>query len=62
MEQSHSSEANSHSDNLPPLEPILTQMNQAHVFKSRFFKIRFIIILPSTPTSTKWSLPFRISD
>jgi hypothetical protein len=37
---------------------ILNQMNKAHVLKSYFFKIHFNIIIPSTPSYSKWILSF----
>jgi hypothetical protein len=39
-----------------------TPTNLAHIPASYFSDITFNIILRSTPTSLKWSLPFRISD
>jgi hypothetical protein len=37
--------------------PILNYLNPVHTFILFFFKIHFIII-PSTSSSSKWSLPF----
>jgi len=48
--------------NSSPLDPILSQIEQCHNFPSYFHKIRSNIILPSTPRSSKWSLPFRFYD
>ena len=42
----------------PSLVSILSQFNPV-TLTSYFFKIRATIILPSTPRSSKWSLPFR---
>ena len=40
-----------------PPAPILSQINS--VSPSQFFRIHFNIILPSTPSSSKWSLSVR---
>jgi len=45
----------------PPLVQILNQMHPAPTFPSYFSKIRSNIIFPSTPRSSAWPLPFRIS-
>ena len=42
----------------PPPVPILNQMNPAHSSTTHVLKIHFNIILPSVPTSSKWSLSF----
>jgi hypothetical protein len=42
-----------------PTVPILSQMHPLHIFPLYFPKIHFNIILPSMPTSSEWSLPFR---
>jgi hypothetical protein len=47
-------------NSLPPTT-ILSQMNLVHIPKSYFSKIHFNIILPSTPTSSEWSLLLRFS-
>jgi hypothetical protein len=39
--------------------PILIQIKPAQVSPSHFLKIRFNIIYPSTPVSSKWSLSVR---
>jgi hypothetical protein len=41
---------------------ILNQTNRVHTFSSYFPKIHSNIILPSTPRSSAWSPPFRVSD
>jgi len=45
-----------------PLVPILSQMHPIHTLPPYFSKIQSNIIFPSTPTSYKWSLPFRFSN
>jgi hypothetical protein len=37
-------------------------MNQIHMILPYFLKIHFNIILPSKPGSSKWFLPFKLSD
>jgi hypothetical protein len=44
------------------LVPILSKMNPVHDFPPYFPKIHPNIILPSTPMTSEWSLPFRFSD
>jgi len=41
---------------IPPLDPILTQMDSLHTFPSYFSKFSSNI-LPSRPRSSEWSLP-----
>jgi hypothetical protein len=41
----------------PPPVPILSQLDPVHNSTSYSLKIQLNIILPSTPRSTKWSLP-----
>jgi hypothetical protein len=48
--------------NSPLIIPILSQMNPVHIFPLYFRTIRYNIILPSTPRSYAWFLPFRLSD
>jgi len=43
----------------PPPVSILSQINPFHVSRSHFLKIRFNIILPSTPRHSKWTLSLR---
>jgi len=44
---------------IPPLVPILSQINLGHDLPSSFLKIHSNIIFPSTHRSSKWTLPFR---
>jgi len=44
--------------NILPLVPILNRMYLVYTFPSYFPKIDSNIILPSTPTSSEWSLHF----
>jgi hypothetical protein len=41
---------------------IQNQINPIHTLQTYFHKIDFSIILPSTPRSSEWSLPFRFSN
>jgi hypothetical protein len=41
----------------PPLDPILSKLNQVNNFQCCFSDIYVNIILPSTPRSSEWSLP-----
>jgi hypothetical protein len=45
-----------------PAAPIMSHMNPVHTFPNSFLKIRFNIILPSKPVSSKLSLPFMFSN
>jgi hypothetical protein len=47
---------------MPPLEPVMSQINLIHILTPQFYKIHFNIIVPSTSKSSKWSRPFRFSD
>jgi hypothetical protein len=51
-----------HVHNSPPLVPILSHAHPVHNFPPYISKIHFNIILPSTPTSFNWSLPFRFPN
>ena len=42
-----------------PLVPIMSHMNPVHALPPIWCKIHYIIILPSMPGSSKWSLPTR---
>jgi hypothetical protein len=48
--------------NGPPLVPILSQKYLVHKSPLYFPKIHYNIIIPSMPSTSKWSLPFRFSD
>jgi hypothetical protein len=48
--------------NVPPQVPILSQMHPVCTFPPYFPKIHSNITFLFTPTSSKWSLPFRFSD
>jgi len=48
-------------DSNPLLVPNLSQMHPVRIFPPYFSKIQSNIILPSTPSSFKWSLPSRFS-
>jgi len=50
-----------HVNNSPPLVPIPSQMHPVHIFPPYFPKIHSNIIIPSTPWSSEWSLPFKFS-
>jgi hypothetical protein len=41
--------------NSPPPVPIMSQIVTVCTPPSHFYKVHFIIILPSTPGSSKWS-------
>jgi len=45
-----------------PLVPVLSHTNPIHTFPHYFPKINSNIILPPTPRSSEWSLPFRLSN
>jgi len=55
-------EVNYCADKSPPLIPVLSQMHSVHTLPNYFFKIHSNIILPFTPRSSEWSLPFRVSE
>ena len=44
----------------PPQVPIVSHKNPVPTLQSYCFQINFNIILPSTPRSSKWPIPFRI--
>lgn len=45
----------------PPIVPIMSQTDPIHALPSCSFKIHVNIFLPSTPTTSQWSLSFRFS-
>jgi hypothetical protein len=47
--------------NRPPLVPVLSYTSSVHATPSGFCKMRFNVILPSTPKSFKWRLSFGFS-
>jgi hypothetical protein len=47
---------------IPPVVPILTQMNPIHNFPAYVPYIHFNIIISSTPRHSERSLPFRLPD
>jgi len=47
---------------IPPLVHILCHLYPIQTFPPYFHNIHFNIILPSTPMSSEWSLPFRFID
>jgi hypothetical protein len=44
---------------VPATCPILSQLDPVHTPASNFLKIHLIIILPSTPGSSEWTLSLR---
>jgi hypothetical protein len=42
----------------PPLDPILSQLNPVHPIDLYLPKVHLNVILPPTPRSSQWSLPF----
>jgi hypothetical protein len=56
------SKVNYHVHNSPQLGSIRRKMYTVPINTHHFFKIHFNIILPSTPRSLEWSLPFTFSD
>jgi hypothetical protein len=46
----------------PPVGPVLLQMNPVHTLTSYYYKIHFNITLPFLNSSSKWRLPFGVSD
>jgi hypothetical protein len=42
----------------PPLDPILSQPNPVHPIDPYHSKVQLNVILPPTPRSSRWSLPF----
>jgi len=43
---------------LPPLHPILSQLNPVHPINPCLPKVHINVILPPTPGSSQWSLPY----
>jgi hypothetical protein len=46
----------------PSVVPVPNLMNPVHTLPPNFPNIHSTIVLPSTPRSSEWSLPFRFSD
>jgi hypothetical protein len=47
---------------IPTSRTTLNQMNLVHILIPNFVKIHLNIIIPSTPNSLIWSLPFHFSN
>jgi len=51
-----------HVHNSPSSDPILNQMNPVHILTTYLPKLHLNIKVSSMSRSSKWSLPFRLSD
>jgi hypothetical protein len=49
-----------HVHNSPPRIPVLSQITPIHTLPPHFPNMHFNIILPPTPRSSEWFLPFRL--
>jgi hypothetical protein len=51
-----------HDHKIPPLKPIVNHISSVYTFINYLLDIHLKIIPPSTPSYSKWSVPFMFSD